>query len=293
MRGRTFGSVNAGVPFGKSMFKASTTDPRRRVTKCTDGGRWEVTGEMPIPSAAQAITSMCRDSEDEVAPDSTILIYDEANDRAATIRRWSWNGGNPLGSTSFYNSLKGLGHPGTGEGRIGPSASGMMEVLGIIRGHEVNTPGTPIEHVLQLTMDRFGNNAFLDDAYVWPAVDTDGSCSRGRKEDGVLDCSGPIPYGQLLAIPQNINVEALPLSEPGRRLARALQRYGARPTDGTGTGVNMRADQMVSVSVRRQLEEDMKRHLLPLLRAVLNDAKDQQASGGGNPIAPNCAVDAQ
>lgn len=281
---QSFGNVNAGEPFGKSMFEATTADPPMNVDKACDGGAGELPFTSRIPALARLIEGPC-------GTDGVIAVYDPVTRIGSEIRSYAWNGGNPRGSSGFQNLWTGLGHPEIGAPRVGSSASGTTTVFGIIRGHEVNTPGYHIEHISQLTFDRFGRDALLKDQAVWPAVSTDGSCGGGHYEDGVPDCSGPIPYGQLLAIPRDVNLDALGLSEPGRRLADALQRYGARPNDGTGHGVNMRADQYVTDPVRNQLKDDMKK-LFHLLRPVLNDAPGQTASGGGNPMAPNCAFDA-
>lgn len=279
----TFGNINSGVPWGKSIFRAAPTDPVRTVVDGCHGegggGDLPITTRIPVP--AQSINGPCGE-------DGVIAVFDPTTSIGAELRSWAWEGGAARASSGFQNSWRGLGHPAVGERRISSSASGTSTVFGVLRGHEVNTAGYAIEHVIQMSMDRFGNNALLGDKFVWPAGGTDGSCSKGRKEDGVLDCSGPIPYGQLFAIPRHINVDALSLSEPGHRLARALQRYGARPNDGTGNNVNMRADQEVRPEVERALEQDMK-VLYPLMRAVTNDARDQTASGGGTPMAPNCA----
>jgi hypothetical protein len=52
----------------------------------------------------------------------------------------------------------------------------------------------------------------------------------------------------------------------------------------------LRADQYVTPANVLALRTDM-RKLYPLLRMVLNNSKDQTASGGGTPRAENCAFD--
>jgi hypothetical protein len=102
-------------------------------------------------------------------------------------------------------------------------------------------------------------------------------------------CSGNIPYGALLALPPSVNINDLGLSEPGKRLAGALQNYGAYAVDSTGCSA-MRADQYVNATVKHALKNDMKK-IYPLLRMVLNNNAGQTASGGGTPRAENCAFD--
>src|SRR5512132_2837040 len=100
---------------------------------------------------------------------------------------------------------------------------------------------------------------------------------------------GIIPYGALLALPPSVNIAGLGLSEPGRRLAAALQNYRTYVVDGT-VCPNLRGDQEIDPGVRQALITDM-RKIYPRLRMVLNSKAGQTASGGGTPRAENCAFD--
>jgi hypothetical protein len=122
----------------------------------------------------------------------------------------------------------------------------------------------------------------LQNKVVWPAAFTDGYC---KTNPGL--CSGNIPYGALLALPPSANIAGLGLSEPGRRLAAALQNYGAYAVDGSSCPT-LRGDQNINGGVRQTLINDM-RKLYPLLRMVLNNSAGQTASGGGTPRAENYA----
>jgi hypothetical protein len=124
----------------------------------------------------------------------------------------------------------------------------------------------------------------LQNKVVWPAISTDWYCKPHPEL-----CSGNIPYGALLALPPNVNIAALGLSEPGRRIAEALKNYGVYAVDGSSCPT-LRGDHYITASVKTALTADM-RKIYPNLRMVLNNAKDQTASGGGTARAENCAFD--
>ena len=90
-------------------------------------------------------------------------------------------------------------------------------------------------------------------------------------------------------LPPSTDIANLDLSEPGRRVAEALQNYGVYVVDTTGCP-NMRGDQDIDAGVRRALIDDM-RKVYPLLRRVLNNSVGETDSGGGTSRAENCAFD--
>jgi hypothetical protein len=156
-------------------------------------------------------------------------------------------------------------------------------MFGLLRGHEVNTPGYKIEHALQISLDAKGAcGMMVKNQVVWPAASTDGFCTRNPRL-----CQGNISYGALLALPPEVNIESLGLSEPGNRLAEALKNYGTYVIDNSQCPA-FRGDQNIDGSVKQSLINDM-RKIYPLLRMVLNNSAGQTASGGGTPRAENCA----
>ena len=126
-------------------------------------------------------------------------------------------------------------------------------------------------------------------ARIWPATGVDG-CVKQR------GCtSGTIPYGALFAIPPiergGPDLNTLGLSEPGLRLAKALRDYGNYVQD-KGANLTLPADQHVNPTLIPTLNRDLN-IVQPYLRMVTNNLRDQKASGGGSPRAPNCAYDAR
>jgi hypothetical protein len=225
-----------------------------------------------------------QNADNLLTTDATVVIHDTISNTTHEFYYWRWNNGKPTAGIHRQWDTKGLGHSQPGGPRVGTSASGVAGMFGLLRGHEVNTPGYEIQHALQVALshNKGGCGMQLQNTVVWPAASTDGYC---KTNPGL--CSGNIPYGALLALPPSANTAGLGLSEPGRRLAAALQNYGAYAVDGSGCPT-LRGDQYIDGGVRQTLINDM-RKLYPLLRMVLNNSAGQTASGGGTPRAENCA----
>jgi hypothetical protein len=91
----------------------------------------------------------------------------------------------------------------------GATASGLPLVGGLIRLDEWRSG--QIDHALALAIPDIQR-----DKVVWPATRTDG------RYDGL----NAIPMGTRLRIDPAVDVESLAMSQPGRAIARAAQRYG-------------------------------------------------------------------
>ena len=268
-----FNNINSNNGYGINLFESTSSDPLLTVTGSGPDIGLPVTLHVP-PNANNLETT-----------DSTVVIRDTVTDTAHEFYYWRWNNGMPTAHIHREWDIRGLGHSQPGGARVGVSASGVALMFGLLRGDEINIPGRAIEHVLQISLSYKGKcgNQVRNEA-VWPATSTDRYC----KTDPAL-CSGDIPYGALLALPPSVDIAGLGLSEPGRRVATALQNYGAYVVDTTGCP-NMRGDQNIDPAVKRAVIDNM-RKVYPLLRMVLNNSAGQTASGGGSPRAENCAFD--
>ncbi len=265
-----FNNINSDNGWGTNLYLSTPADP---LTTVTQAGSYNsglpVTLRVPVGA----------DNSDKT--DSVVVVVDGATGIAHQFYQWRWNAGKPTAGVHRAWDTKGPGH---GASRTGTSASGVAGMFGLLRGHEVNTPGCKIEHALQLALDAKGTLAMMiANRFVWPAVSTDGFCRDPRL------CRGSIPYGALFALSSAIAIARLGLSEPGRRLAVALQNYGIYVVDNS-LGPTIRGDQHIDPKIRLAMLKDMKK-LYPLLRMVLNNGADQTASGGGEPRARNCAYD--
>ncbi|MCS6912555.1 MAG: hypothetical protein RMK29_04300 [Myxococcales bacterium] len=171
------------------------------------------------------------------------------------------NGGWDVASWS-RNDLYGMGIGRGGERAYGGSALG-----GLIRRHEL---ASGIPHALALAIPRHRQRR----GFVWPA---------SGEDDGAADSyRGHVPMGQLVAIPPEVNLAALPLSSAGRRIGEALQRYGAYDVDSAAS---------FTLFAEPQLEgelADARSDLLllrPWMRCVSNNSENNPG-GGGEPLAP-------
>ena len=276
-------AINVGSPWGTHVVPVTGSDPQYTITAKSPGIGLPVTVRLPRSGLETSISFNMYGTYDGV-----VVTHDRSTGRTHEFFQYDWNGGTPRAAIHREWDIRGLGH-GTSPGqRLGTSASGVAMLFGILRGFEINNPGQEIEHALQIGLPaRSGCNIMLSREVVLPATTADAFANNPGNN------TGSIPYGALMAIPPSVNTNGLGLTEPGRRLARALQRYGAYVVDDAGcNGGAMRADQHVSASVRNQLQSDMPK-IYPHMRRILNnDVLGNPVAGGGQALAPNCAFDA-
>jgi hypothetical protein len=268
-----FGNINSNNGWGINVYESTSADPLLTVSHAGPYNKIGVPVTLRVPQNADNL----------LTTDATVVIHDTISNTTHEFYYWRWNNGEPTAGIHRQWDTKALGHSQPGGPRVGTSASGVAGMFGLLRGHEVNTPGYKIEHAVQISLSHNKGSCGmqLQNTVVWPAASTDWYC----KTDPDL-CSGNIPYGALLALP-SADIAGLGLSEPGERLAEALQNYGAYVVDGSECPT-LRGDQDINAGILQTLKQDM-RKIYPLLRMVLNNEADQTASGGGTPLAENCA----
>jgi hypothetical protein len=269
-----FGNINSDNGWGFNVYQSKTSDPVKTVVHA---GRHNV--GLPVTLHVPVGTN------NHDTSDAGVVIVEPDGITAHEFYQWRWNNGEPTAAIHRQWDTRGSGHSRPADARVGVSASGVAGMFGLLRGHEVNNPGYRIEHALQISLSHIfkGCKAHQFQAKaVWPAASTDGYCKTNPDL-----CGGNIPYGALLALPPSVDIAGLGLSEPGGRLAEALQDYGAYAVDGTECA-NMRGDQDIDAGVKQTLRTDM-RKIYPLLRMVLNNSAGETVSGGGTPRAENCA----
>ena len=259
---------------------------------------------------------------DEIMPDfpcdrdGTVGVYDRTVGTYHEFFRFAWYDGNPQAGIHRGSRLDGLGHGSKLAERIGSSASGAALAFGLLRGWEVRKEGHPIGHALQMVLPRKPENSamMLGREVWWPATSMDGAAYNNETHN-----TGNIPYGSLWAIPPvskgGPDLDTLGLTEKGKRLAEAIRDYGIYVVDGGGQP-SIRCDQDFSNELRLELVNET-RKFYQYLRMVLNSVPDEGKvvfnvgdvawnpsgpikqiipgefpAGGGEPLAPNTAIDA-
>ena len=286
LKASTF-AFNVGAPWGVSVADTVGSDPLRTIIGRSVGG--EGVSGLPVTIRIPKDGFKTRIGlNDNGNTDGVAVIYDRSTGRSHQLRQYNWNNGRPSAGQYKTWDIKGLGH-GTRMGdRLGTSASGVAALFGILRGHEINTPGHKIQHALQMVLPRKGRcNIMLSRQIQLPAVSRDSSAGRANEN------TGNIPYGALLALPPSVNIASLGLSEPGRRLAEAIQDYGIYAVDGGGCQNGaIRTDQHVDPKTLATLKRDAPKIYRHIRMVLNNDVLGSPTAGGGAPRAPNCAFDA-
>ncbi len=284
-KGSRFNINVATGPFGLLMTEAPPNGPIIRVNVEPGGSGSGLPADVRFPVGGV-------DPNYPQRRDGNIAIFDRVTNRFQHIRHYQWNNGRPTGLQYRIYDPRTLGHPTRMGERIGTSASGVASPFGILRGVEVSTPGMPIRHALQMAIPGRGDRIMLSREIILPAATLDNFCNPRNSRNNPSYCTGNIPYGSLWALPPNVNLDAMGLSEPGKRLAEAIRDYGVYVVD-DGNGPALRADQNFTPALRNQLVSDTEK-FYPLMRMVLNSAWQPGGgpAGGGTPIAPNCAFDA-
>ena len=276
--------IAAGRPGSMAVVRAAATDPLvtvRPLDGCGPVSGLPITLRLPrtgLPLPASAFGP---------CPEQPAVIVDAATGMAHQFGLLRADRGELAARLHRGWDVRGLGHGIVAGRRIGLSASGVAGLFGLLRGHEIDVPGRRIEHALQMTLPRrAGCRVMLSTRVVLPAVARDPLIPPGSN-------TGHVPYGALFALPPDVDLATLGLSEPGRRLAAALRDYGAYAVDGGGCEQGfLRGDSTIRTATLEQLRADLAK-LYPRLRMVLNnDILGDAVAGGGQPVAPNCAVDA-
>jgi hypothetical protein len=96
---------------------------------------------------------------------------------------------------------------------------------GLIRCRELANGDIPHALAVLLSNDQLRKGSTMFQQKVWPASFTD--------EGGRNGYAGRVPMGGLLAIPADVDIDALPLTREGKVLARAYQRFGGYVVDRT------------------------------------------------------------
>jgi hypothetical protein len=157
---------------------------------------------------------------------------------------------------------------GDGVGKGGVRAYGGSAIGGLIRRGELSEG---IHHVLALALPRRAQRR----GPVWPATTEDDFSEK--------DYRGSVPMGQLVALPRDIDADALHLGAQGRALLRAQQDYGAYDVD-SASDFSLSAEPSVE-SELGTAREDWAR-LRPLLRCVTNNRPDAVGGPGARVVAP-------
>lgn len=277
IRNAGFGNINTNNGWGVNVYQVKDGDPTVTVTAIEDGEGYKGGAGLPVTMRIP------EGAHNKNSDDGLIAVVD--GDTAHEFYVFKWNNGHPTAKLHYEVNLKELGHTTNGE-RVGMTAGGTALMMGLLRGYEINTPGCKIQHVLQVALSHgnYPNSCpeQLEGESVWPAVSTDWFCKASPGS-----CKGNIPYGSLLALPRSVNLSDYKLSEPGQRLAEAMQNYGAYVIDGALCAI-MRADQFVTDETRKALIVDMHK-IWSNIRIVKNNKKDQTTSGGGETCAENNA----
>ncbi len=153
-----------------------------------------------------------------------------------------------------------------GDATGGARASNTSIFAGLIRTQELSK--LSIKHAVAFSVP----NAALKNGFVWPATAQD--------SDGAKVYSGSIPMGSLAAIPPNVDLNSLGLSEAGLALGHALQDYGgyvALRASNTALYCEQTCDPTQVTALKAAWKT-----LLPLMRVVTNNSPTS-VGGGGTP----------
>jgi hypothetical protein len=167
-----------------------------------------------------------------------------------------------------YHEVVDLYGDGIADG--GTRAYGGSALGGLIRTWELEAGA--IHHVLALALAE----ERMRPGPVWPAT---------REDGGTEGYAGSIPMGTLVAIPPDVDVEALDLTPGGHVLARALQDYGAYVVD-SSSQVTFYAEPGAETSAELAQARTDVEQLAQLLLPVLNSGPDSVGGGGERRAAP-------
>lgn len=289
IQGAGFGTLNPGRAvgingndFGHPCFKADSTVTSVLVADSLYNGKTSnyFPAQLRIVDAAKYEVS-------DQTHDTTIHIYYPDTGRWHHINHYAWNRGSPSAWRHVECDVNGYGHAVTSSDNTsyGCSASGASNAHGIVRGVDyAGLTQVPNKRLRIYGWWKDSTKPFLGLGYHLPANRQDGSASAANN-------FGHIKYGDILAIPRNVNVTTIPgLTAFGKLLARQMQVFGMWVSDSGSNGIP--CDQDMTASGNKDLWITEMKKIFPYLRVVTNCRTDAQyiasmsagCIGGGRPI---------
>ena len=243
-----------------------------------------------VPSPAIRIPEVCK-TLTWTSNDRVVVIYDPSAQMAYEFFNFRWTGSNYEARLGRPHSAVGLGH-GTQPGdRVGSSAAGVSLFAGHI-SLEMMTPGVEFTQALGVTIPRAQGG-----------VSNPNNCLRLANSDTRLPATnidgylqelntGNITFGSVFALPRDVNISGLGLSELGERIANCARNRGFIVVDTGGCGGgNVRTRQGMNASHRTAIIDAMN-IIVPRMRRVVENGwfQGQTVRGGGTPLAQNYGV---
>lgn len=204
LRDAQVGSDINAAEWSHPIYWARPTDPLRSVR--VDG---ELKARLRVPPEAEPARPRGQDT------DGHLHIIDPSGRWVDELWRARRLKDGSLAAEAYHrNDLLG---PGIEQG--GARAYGGSAIAGLIRRGEL---GAGIRHALAVALPR----RLQKRGPVWPATAEDDGAEK--------DYRGPVPMGQRLALPRDLDASKLGLGPQGQALLRALQEYGAYDVDSAG-----------------------------------------------------------
>jgi hypothetical protein len=214
-----------------------------------------------------------------------------------TIQEW-YKGCRSSGTGTLYSygdyfcshSILGNGIPGW----CGHGGSGLSAIGGSIRTWEL-APGTPIRHVLKLTLpaNRLNNDidsSQCNDGFRWPAVIADNGWNSPGGNSEYSGTTKSLCMGSLLALPQSTSCTSVVSNDLSRRVCQALRDYGAyvvdiHPLDGDCHSCWQPFTLNGESPVESALNDNDMITLISSLQVITNNSSST-VGGGGTPLVP-------
>jgi hypothetical protein len=241
------------------------------------------TSSDPLKSVRYDTGELCRrirmsdDAEPDPMSDAHLHLIDPHHSLVVEM----WNAervgtGPVVAAACVVNDLRG---PGVYHTWHGTRAYGGSAIGGLIREGEL-TNGIP--HALAACLQRsaLSRNGPGGLPYVWPASSADNGWDWPT-EDGGYGETGNVYMGSLLAIPGDIDIDAMSISSQGKNLGHAMQDYGVYIVDACGPNMDFSAEPSVLDELPATLWEDIVA-LETELQVVTNNDWDA-VGGGGDP----------
>ena len=174
-------NINTGNPSGTHVIDVSINDPLFVIggaASCDNVVGMPVSIRLPASGFVNTTALPGGGCADNV-----VVIFDKGDpnsddDVVHQLRQYYWNNGRPVAQKRVNWDIRGLGHGTKPLERVGTAAAGVAGLFGVLRGHEINTPGYKIAHALHIGLPRkagSGCKAMLSKEYVLPATARDQS----------------------------------------------------------------------------------------------------------------------